>query len=102
MNTINLRTVLVPAILAGLAVQLGIFEAVLGNSSLGLLAGPLFVAVLAAYWLPTLVAYLRQMPNVAPIALVNGLLGWSGIGWIIALVMACSQRVAPVTVNVVH
>lgn len=44
------------------------------------------------YMLPWAVAVTRRMPNHGAIALLNLLLGWTIVGWIIALVMACSQR----------
>lgn len=50
------------------------------------------LALLAAlYMLPTFIAYKRQH-NVSGVAIVNVLLGWSIIGWVIALVMACGAR----------
>lgn len=51
-----------------------------------------WLAVLAAlYLLPTGIAMVRKMPNAAPIAFINLLLGWTGVGWVIALVMASMQ-----------
>ena len=53
-----------------------------------------FVAVLALltafalYWLPTLVAGVRRHSNLIAIALVNFLLGWTGVGWVVALIWA--------------
>jgi T4 superinfection immunity protein len=41
---------------------------------------------LAIYFLPTGIAMLRNHPNFMPIFLVNFLLGWICIGWIVALV----------------
>jgi len=41
---------------------------------------------LAIYFLPTGLAMLRSHPNVMPIFLINFLLGWICIGWIVALV----------------
>lgn len=41
---------------------------------------------LVIYFLPTGIAMLRSHPNVMPIFLVNFLLGWICIGWIVALV----------------
>ena len=41
---------------------------------------------LVFYFLPTSIAALRSHPNVMPIFLVNFLLGWVCLGWIIALV----------------
>lgn len=52
----------------------------------------LVAMIFAAYWLPTIVAAIREMPNVGGIAVVNGLTGWTFIGWIAALVMAGSQN----------
>jgi T4 superinfection immunity protein len=40
----------------------------------------------ALYFLPTGIAMLRSHPNIMPIFLVNFLLGWLCLGWIIALV----------------
>jgi hypothetical protein len=45
-------------------------------------------AVLAVYLLPTMVAYYRSVPNVGSIAVVNLFLGWTLIGWVVALAMA--------------
>ena len=50
------------------------------------------IAVLTGfYMLPWAVAVTRSMPNTGSILLINLLLGWTVIGWIVALVMACSQ-----------
>lgn len=43
------------------------------------------------YFLPSLIAAARHTHNTAGIFLLNLFLGWTGIGWIIAFVMAlCS------------
>jgi hypothetical protein len=42
----------------------------------------------AMYWLPTLVAIIRQTHVALGVAVVNFFLGWTVIGWIIALVWA--------------
>lgn len=44
------------------------------------------------YMFPWAVAASRGMPNHGAIGVLNLLLGWTGIGWIIALVMACAPR----------
>lgn len=49
---------------------------------------PFLLMWLAVYALPAIVAVYRRHPNRTPIILVNVLLGWSGIGWIVALVWA--------------
>ena len=43
------------------------------------------------YMLPTIEATQRKKSNITSIALVNVFLGWSLIGWIVALVWACSE-----------
>jgi Superinfection immunity protein len=46
------------------------------------------LAVIAAYWLPSIVAYRRRVPHRGWVAIINGFLGWTIAGWFIALVMA--------------
>jgi len=49
------------------------------------------------YFLPWAVAATRQKSNTLAIALVNFLLGWTFIGWVAALVMACMAETPSVT-----
>lgn len=52
----------------------------------------LFLLILALYFLPTIIAVLnKHCGNKIGIFCLNLLLGWSIIGWIIALVMACGN-----------
>ena len=45
------------------------------------------------YFLPTIVAVMRDHNNAMPIFLVNLLFGWAyGIGWVIALIWACTNN----------
>ena len=44
------------------------------------------------YFLPWAVAATRYKSNTLAIALVNFLLGWTFIGWVVALVMACGSH----------
>lgn len=50
----------------------------------------LFVLALlvALYFLPTFIAWERKVPNVGSIAVINTFLGWTLVGWVIALAMA--------------
>ncbi|HET9770672.1 MAG TPA: superinfection immunity protein [Acidimicrobiia bacterium] len=50
-----------------------------------------WVGALAAYVLPTAVASSRSHHHVGAIAAVNLLLGWTLIGWVVALAMAVGQ-----------
>lgn len=54
----------------------------------------------ALYFLPTIIAATRKTPNIAAVAVINVFLGWSFIGWIVALVLALQQNQQPV--QVVH
>jgi Superinfection immunity protein len=48
------------------------------------------------YFLPSLVAAARHAHNTGGIFIFNLLLGWTGIGWFIALIMAiCSTPYPP-------
>jgi hypothetical protein len=40
------------------------------------------------YWLPTIIAIVRRTPSALGVAMLNFFLGWTVIGWIIALVIA--------------
>jgi hypothetical protein len=44
--------------------------------------------LVALYWLPTLIALVRQTPSALGIAALNFFFGWTVIGWIVALVWA--------------
>ena len=53
--------------------------------------GTLFVLFIGAiYSLPTIVAGLRSHPNGGSIIVLNLLLGWTLVGWVVSLAMACS------------
>jgi hypothetical protein len=53
------------------------------------IGGTLIVIVLVAlYWAPTIVAAARHVRNVGQVAILNLFLGWTLVGWVIALVMA--------------
>jgi Superinfection immunity protein len=52
-------------------------------------------AIIAAYWLPTIIAARRHTTRLAQIAIINGLAGWTFIGWIIALAMAFDPATTP-------
>ncbi|WP_455402909.1 superinfection immunity protein [Streptomyces bambusae] len=44
------------------------------------------------YFLPTLVAITRGVPNTGSVIVVNLFLGWSVVGWVVALAMAARSR----------
>jgi len=55
---------------------------------------------LIVYFLPTIIG--RKKANVGAIFVMNLLLGWLFIGWVIALVWACTKDVKPNQVTVFH
>jgi len=54
--------------------------------NLGLLEILLVVLIFTIYFLPTLIAFLRQHKNKLAIFLLNLLLGWTVLGWVVSLV----------------
>jgi len=44
--------------------------------------------LIAMYWLPTIIAVVRRTPSALGVAALNFFLGWTVIGWIVALVIA--------------
>lgn len=47
------------------------------------------------YWLPTLIAVARRTRSALGVAVVNCFLGWTVIGWIVALVWALAATNGP-------
>jgi hypothetical protein len=50
------------------------------------------ILVLGIYFIPTFVASSNQKQNVGAIFLLNLFLGWTFIGWVIALVWAATKN----------
>jgi hypothetical protein len=48
------------------------------------------VVGLAFYFVPTIIAAARGIPNALSVAVVNLFLGWTFLGWVVALAMAVS------------
>ena len=59
---------------------------------------PIFGFGFVLYFLPAIVAFARSKRDAASILVLNLLLGWTAIGWVIALVWALRQDV-PVVVR---
>lgn len=56
-------------------------------SMVALIAGWILV-----YWLPTVIAMVRGTATGVWVGVINLLLGWTGIGWIVALVLSLLGR----------
>jgi Superinfection immunity protein len=52
------------------------------------------------YFLPIIIALLRKAGNSGSVIIINVLLGWTFVGWVVALAMAFGDRRQPVQVNV--
>jgi hypothetical protein len=61
-----------------------------------LMSGSFFFAAPALYLLPTFEAWRNKQSNLMSIALVNIFLGWSLIGWVVAIVWAFKKPEAVV------
>jgi hypothetical protein len=53
----------------------------------------LFLIVL--YWLPTLIAIVRQTHSALGVAMLNFFLGWTVVGWFLALFWALAAHSGP-------
>ena len=62
------------------------------SAALSLLA---LAAVIAFYFIPAIVALARRVPNKGSVIVVNVFLGWTVIGWVVALAMAARSRPQP-------
>lgn len=57
----------------------------------------LLAAAIGVYLLPSILAFNRQVPNRWSVVVINVLLGWTLIGWAVALAMAVRDRPSPQT-----
>ena len=48
----------------------------------------MFLALFVMYWLPTIIAIARHTQSALGVAALNFFLGWTGIGWVLALIWA--------------
>jgi hypothetical protein len=89
----------VGALLLVVAFARYIIPALVAGVGLGVLIAILFVP----YWLPTIIAFFRGHQNKLPIFAINLFLGWTFVGWWVALFMAITNPSAgnqTVVVNV--
>jgi hypothetical protein len=52
----------------------------------------LIVVALGLYWLPSITGYVRRDPGLVTLVVINALLGWTVVGWILAFGMALGVR----------
>jgi len=62
-----------------------------------------FLAILFFfYWLPTMIAVTRRTPSALGVAVINFFLGWTVIGWIVALILALAAHPAQERVVIIE
>ncbi len=76
--------------------SMSVAAAAVGGSGGGLMQIVFYVALLALYLLPIYEASKRRHPRIVPISLIDVFLGWTVIGWIVALVWAVRRSVVSV------
>lgn len=77
-------------IVAGYGIVLAMdFRTTANEHAILLMAAAILVPII--YGLPTYIAYRREHDQKLPIAIINVFLGWTLIGWVVALAMACSN-----------
>ena len=52
----------------------------------------LFLVLVSLYFIPAIVAKVRDHHNFLAILMLNLLLGWSFIGWVVALIWASTKK----------
>jgi hypothetical protein len=58
-------------------------------------AAPLTILLVALYFAPTIVALSRKVTNRGSVAVINVFLGWTMVGWVVALAMASRTSTLP-------
>jgi hypothetical protein len=70
-----------------------------GDTAIGIIVGVVLVALfLALYFVPSMFAWANKESDFRRVLLVNAVLGWTSIGWVVALVMA-NRRTQDPTVS---
>jgi hypothetical protein len=59
----------------------------------GLFFFPIFGFGFVMYFLPSIIAFARSKRDAVSILMLNFFLGWTAIGWVIALVWALKQDI---------
>jgi T4 superinfection immunity protein len=52
----------------------------------------LVVVGLVIYFTPLIIAAVRHVPHVGSVGVINAFLGWTLVGWVAALAMACRSN----------
>jgi hypothetical protein len=58
----------------------------------------MFIVILGLYFIPTIVAFTRGVPDRGAVVVLNLFLGWTFVGWVVSLSMAARSRPEPIVV----
>ncbi|HSZ69179.1 MAG TPA: superinfection immunity protein [Solirubrobacteraceae bacterium] len=61
----------------------------LASAGGGAVALLVVVVGIGFYFLPTIIAVARKVTNQGSVLVINFFLGWTFVGWVVALAMAC-------------
>lgn len=61
----------------------------------------LIVIIVGCYFIPSIVGKVRNVTNIGSVFVINLLLGWTLVGWVVALAMAV-KTVTPSTQVIIH
>jgi hypothetical protein len=67
------------------------------NAGQVILGFVVIIFAVGAYFTPLILAWVRHLDNIMQIALLNFFLGWTMIGWVIALIWAAKPMQRQVT-----
>lgn len=56
----------------------------------------LAIWIIGVYSLPSIIAMSRKVPHVRSVILANVFVGWTFVGWVMVLRMACQSKTRPV------
>jgi hypothetical protein len=60
----------------------------------------LVIVLIGLYFLPVIVGAIRSVPNMGSVIVINFFLGWTFIGWVVALAMACRSSSGSAQVHI--
>jgi hypothetical protein len=91
---------LVPVDIAAGGLAMVVIRATTTKSpAFAIVVGAVIAGALPLYFLPLIIAHLRAAPDLAPVAVINVLLGWTYLGWVAALALAVRDRPPDIAVG---
>jgi T4 superinfection immunity protein len=91
---------LVPVDIAAGGLAMVVIRATTTKSpAFAIVVGAVIAGALPLYFLPLIIAHLRAAPDLASVAVINVLLGWTYLGWVAALALAVRDRPPDIAVG---